>query len=85
MQYGGVATNDERKAAEALDAVRNPHWQLLVQVPGTFLEGKKGEKTGLGPEWLGQSSRHQMENEAGILPEDGFRPENGQNRASWSE
>lgn len=36
MQYGGVAANDERKAAEVLDAVSNPHWQLLLQVPGTF-------------------------------------------------
>lgn len=41
MQYGGVAANDERKAAEVLDAVSNPHWQLLLQVPGTFLEEKR--------------------------------------------
>lgn len=42
MQYGGVAANDKRKAPETLDAVSNPHWQLLMQVPGTFL-GKMRE------------------------------------------
>lgn len=41
MQYGGVAANDERKAAEALDAVSDPHWQLLLQVAGTFLEERE--------------------------------------------
>lgn len=41
MQYGGVAANDERKAAEALDTMSDPHWQLLLQVPGTFLEEKE--------------------------------------------
>ena len=60
MEYGGVAANDERKATEALDAVSNPHWQLLLQVPSTFLEEKK--KAGLGSEWLGQSSRDQQKN-----------------------
>lgn len=48
MQYGGVAANDERKAAEALDAVSDPHWQLLLQVPGTFLVENKEGKQGWG-------------------------------------
>lgn len=38
MQDGGVAANDEGKAAEALDTVGNAHRQLLVQVLGTALQ-----------------------------------------------
>jgi hypothetical protein len=51
MQYRGVTANDERKATKALDAVSDPHWQLLLQVPATFLQEKR-EK---GPEGLAKA------------------------------
>lgn len=43
MQDGGVAANDEGKAAEALDTVGNAHRQLLVQVLGTTLQTDRVE------------------------------------------
>lgn len=52
MQYGGVAANDEGEAAEALDAVGDPHGQLLLQVTGAFLQEERREG-GSGAEWAG--------------------------------
>ena len=43
LQDGGVAANDEGKAAEALDTVGNAHRQLLVQVLGTTLQTDRVE------------------------------------------
>lgn len=51
LQDGGVAAHDERQAAEAFDAVGDPHRKLLVEVFATALrsadteEGERSERS----------------------------------------